>query len=276
MLTRIISGACYVVLLVAFFLLRQFVYQPLFHILTWFMMIMGSFEVARALKEYTIKGTAIIAVVFSCLAVPLYCIIEYLVWQGWAWMFVIDLAIVFAIVFAVISLSKGYEIKTFGVSLLPIVYPALLLLIMLLMNDMAGDKGFIALLLSYVIAPLSDTFAYFTGSLIGGKKLCPKLSPKKTWSGAIGGVIGGALGSMAVWFIFTPTINFFSPVLLFILLGLVASVLTIIGDLFESFIKRRVGIKDMGKIMPGHGGVMDRIDGMLFASVLIYFVLLLV
>jgi phosphatidate cytidylyltransferase len=81
---------------------------------------------------------------------------------------------------------------------------------------------------------------------------------------------------MAVWFIFTHTINFFSPVLLFILLGLVASVLTIIGDLFESFIKRRVGINDMGKIMPGHGGALDRLDSVFFSTVAVYLAYVLV
>ena len=73
-----------------------------------------------------------------------------------------------------------------------------------------------------------------------------------------------------------PKVNFFSPVLLFILIGFFASIFTLFGDLFESFLKRKVGIKDMGKIMPGHGGVLDRIDGTLFAMVLIYLVFLFV
>ena len=108
------------------------------------------------------------------------------------------------------------------------------------------------------------------------KKLCPNLSPKKTVAGAIGGLIGGALGSLILYFIFRPEYNFFSPILLFIIVGLVASFLTEAGDLFESLIKRKVGIKDMGKIMPGHGGVMDRIDGMVFASPVIMLIFLLV
>jgi phosphatidate cytidylyltransferase len=145
---------------------------------------------------------------------------------------------------------------------------------MLLSNDL--ENGFIALLMAFVVSPCSDTFAYLVGSLIGGKKLCPKLSPKKTWSGAIGGTIGGVVSGVIVYLIFKPTVNFFSPVLLFVLVGLLASIANLFGDLFESFIKRRVGIKDMGKIMPGHGGVLDRIDGTMFAIVIIYIVFLLV
>ena len=142
---------------------------------------------------------------------------------------------------------------------------------MLLCNDLGQDKGFIALLLPFVTSALSDTFAYFTGSLIGGKKLCPKLSPKKTWAGAIGGAFGGIVGALLVFFIFRNRIivNFPIPVLLFIFIGIVASVLTIIGDLFESSIKRKVGIKDMGNILPGHGGVLDRIDSTMFVSLFV-------
>ena len=114
------------------------------------------------------------------------------------------------------------------------------------------------------------------GSKVGGKKLCPKLSPKKTWSGAIGGTIGGIIASVVVYLIFKPTVNFFSPILMFVLIGLFASIVNIFGDLFESFIKRKVGIKDMGKIMPGHGGVLDRIDGTSFVFAFMYLVFLFI
>ena len=179
---------------------------------------------------------------------------------------------------SVIAIIDGSDGKTFGITAFIYVYPALLLLTMLTANDL-GENGFIALLMAFVVSPCSDTFAYLVGSLIGGKKLCPKLSPKKTWSGAIGGTVGGILASLAIYFIFpsiTQSINFFSPVLFFIMVGLVASIINIFGDLFESFIKRKVGIKDMGKIMPGHGGVLDRIDGTSFVIVFVYLMFLLV
>jgi phosphatidate cytidylyltransferase len=108
---------------------------------------------------------------------------------------------------------------------------------MLACNDI-GANAFYALLLAFVVSPCSDTMAYLVGSLIGGPKLCPKLSPKKTWSGAIGGVIGGTLGGIIVCLIFNPQIASISPLLLFALVGLVGSVFTMAGDLFESFIKR--------------------------------------
>ena len=134
----------------------------------------------------------------------------------------------------------------------------------------------VILLLSFVISPLSDTFAYFVGSLIGGKKLCPRLSPKKTWSGAIGGTIGGMIFALIAGLIVRPDLNVFSPAVFYLIVGFVASVINILGDLAESYIKRKMGIKDMGAIMPGHGGVLDRIDGTMFVIVALYVMFLFV
>ena len=152
---------------------------------------------------------------------------------------------------------------------------------MLSCNDLAGsnyNEGFIALLLCFVCSSLSDTFAYLVGSFFGGKKLCPKLSPKKTWSGAIGGVIGGIVGAILVLAIFGSRVHlgFDNKWLFFIIVGAISSVLTIAGDLFESSIKRKVGIKDMGNILPGHGGILDRIDGISFVALFIYILFLFV
>ncbi len=266
MKTRVISGAVFVAIIVAFFLLRQFVDYRLFQLINLVFCAVGTFEVARALKGYLKKTVYVILIVFGALFVPVYAITQYLLWQGNGFI----VALCFAVLTALVSIIIGGVKKEGLIALVPAFYPALLVLTMLLCNDLPGDNGFMATLLIFVISPFTDTMAYFTGSLIGGPKLCPKLSPKKTISGAIGGLVGGIVGAIAVYFIFMPKVDFFSPVLLFIIAGVAGAILTQVGDLFESFIKRRVGIKDMGKIMPGHGGVMDRIDGMSFASVLMF------
>ena len=275
MLKRSATGACYVAVLTAIFLLRQFVDYRIFHALTCFFAVYGTFELARALKGRVIKGSFTASIIYSALFVPVYCIGEYLVKNGWGWLFAIDLTAIMLIVVSVYSLIKSVDGKTFVSTILLYVYPTLFLLTMLLANDLESN-AFIALLMAFVVSPCSDTMAYLTGSLIGGPKLCPKLSPKKTWAGAIGGTVGGILSAIIVYFIFTPKVNFFSPILLFVLVGFFASILTLFGDLFESYIKRKVGIKDMGKLLPGHGGVLDRIDGTLFAIVLCWFVFWLV
>ncbi len=281
MLKRTISGAVYVAIIVAFFLLREFVDYRLFNILTCFFTVVGTFEIARALKPYSLKGAYLTTIIFGAVAVPTFCVVEYWLLPDWGWMFVLDLSFVLIIAFNIYSIIVDASFKKVGVSALGFIYPALLMLTMLVANELPTN-GFIALLLIFVIAPCADTVAYLVGMTYNkikkgqAKRLCPKLSPKKTWAGAIGGVIGGILGALIVYFICTPTVNFFSPILLFIILGLVSSVLSIIGDLFESYIKRKVGIKDSGKIMPGHGGVLDRIDGMSFVSVFVLIIFLFV
>ena len=120
---------------------------------------------------------------------------------------------------------------------------------------------------------LSDTAAFFTGRRLGRHKLAPNISPGKTWEGAIGG-IGGAI-AMSVLF-FTPT-PFQLPLAYWqvIPLSIGVSVLGQAGDVVESLLKRNMGAKDSGTLMPGHGGMLDRMDSIIFAGVLVYYYALL-
>lgn len=111
----------------------------------------------------------------------------------------------------------------------------------------------------------NDTSAYFVGSAVGKHKLCPEISPGKTVEGAIGGIVGSLLGATAVGtFIHIPLAH---SVILGVLIGILAPV----GDLVESMFKRYAGVKDSGKIFPGHGGVLDRFDSILFVVPAVYY-----
>jgi phosphatidate cytidylyltransferase len=118
------------------------------------------------------------------------------------------------------------------------------------------DYGFFAIVLIFAVVWTTDVMAYFTGRAIGGPKLCPAVSPKKTWSGAV----GGTLCATAVAFALSRAAAIGEPVNLAVI-GLMLSVLAQLGDLLESWIKRRFGAKDASHLIPGHGGVMDRLDG---------------
>ena len=122
--------------------------------------------------------------------------------------------------------------------------------------------GFAALMLVLLVVWATDIGGYFAGRLIGGPKLWPRVSPKKTWAGAIGGFAAslGVAGGFAA-FDFGKTV----PLLL---LGAALSIASQLGDLFESAVKRRFGVKDSSHIIPGHGGLMDRLDGFVAAIVL--------
>jgi phosphatidate cytidylyltransferase len=122
--------------------------------------------------------------------------------------------------------------------------------------------GFSAMLLLFAVVWTTDICAYFAGRAIGGPKLAPRISPKKTWSGAIVGTAGAILVAVAVAG-FLGTLDKGTIAIVALLLSTMAQ----LGDLFESWIKRRFGAKDASHLIPGHGGVMDRLDGFWAAAV---------
>jgi phosphatidate cytidylyltransferase len=124
------------------------------------------------------------------------------------------------------------------------------------------DKGLSALILVLLVVWATDIGGYFAGRAIGGPKLWPRVSPKKTWAGAIGGFAASLL--VAIGF----SASDLGKTLPLVILAAMLSVAAQLGDLFESAVKRRFGVKDSGHIIPGHGGVMDRLDGFVAAIVL--------
>jgi phosphatidate cytidylyltransferase len=120
------------------------------------------------------------------------------------------------------------------------------------------------------VVVMTDTCAFFTGKTIGGPKLAPSISPKKTWSGLLGGVTGAAIGGGVVAALFDGT-----SVLTLGLMGAIFAVIAQLGDLLVSKAKRMFGVKDSSNLIPGHGGVLDRLDGFLSTSFAMVAVILL-
>lgn len=129
-----------------------------------------------------------------------------------------------------------------------------------------GDEGLRIVLALFVIIWSADVFAYFGGKIIGGPKVAEGLSPKKTWSGICTGALAGAAAGFGCGVFFGV-----ADVLRYVWIGIGAGIAFtgLMGDLFESFLKRRFGVKDASRIIPGHGGVLDRIDGLMAATLLI-------
>jgi phosphatidate cytidylyltransferase len=124
-----------------------------------------------------------------------------------------------------------------------------------------SEDGFVAVLFLFAIVWTTDIVAYFVGRMIGGPKLFPRASPKKTWSGAIGGLAGAVLAAVAV-----GAAAGLSRLFAIALVAAILSVAAQVGDLFESLLKRKFGAKDSSHLIPGHGGLMDRLDGFVFAA----------
>ena len=144
------------------------------------------------------------------------------------------------------------------------------------LRDLSENHGMFYVLIAVLSAWVADAGAYFAGTFFGKHKLCPTISPKKTVEGAVGGVLGTMLFGVIITVVysvvadrteaFTQSNIGVSMYLIIALLGVVAAVLGIYGDLFASVVKRQCGIKDYGTIFPGHGGILDRFDSVMFIA----------
>jgi len=136
------------------------------------------------------------------------------------------------------------------------------------------ENGFWWICIALPAVGLTDGGAYFIGSNLGKHKMSQRVSPNKSWEGYIGGIIFGALGGMALaalWHLRAPEITYDKG----LILGLAISSLSVLGDLGESMIKRNFNIKDSSNLLPGHGGIMDRIDSWLWAAPIGYYIITL-
>jgi phosphatidate cytidylyltransferase len=129
-----------------------------------------------------------------------------------------------------------------------------------------AGQGPARILLLMAIVMAADTLAFFTGSAFGRHKLAPAISPGKTVEGALGGLAGGVLGALAIQATLLPI-----PWVHAVALGLAVAAAAIAGDLFESLLKRWAGVKDSGALFPGHGGMLDRLDSLLFGGAVLYY-----
>ena len=129
-----------------------------------------------------------------------------------------------------------------------------------------GESGRWFILIPFVLAFLSDTGAYFVGRTLGKHKLAPLISPKKTVEGVFGGVLGAVIGMVAYCAVLNIFFDFQVNYLYALIYGVIGSVAAVFGDLCFSVIKRQTGIKDYGKIFPGHGGILDRFDSMIVVA----------
>ena len=194
--------------------------------------------------------------------------------QLWFHSYILFLFIPIILLFSQAILSPKVEqpIRQIGLCLMPLFYLALPFTFGVRM-PFATDEGFRPEVLFglFILIWSNDTFAYLIGSAIGKRKLIERVSPNKTWEGSI----GGAICTLFIGFLlqnFWPMPQAFAWPLLAILIGIFGT----LGDLVESVLKRSAGVKDSGTIMPGHGGILDRLDSFVFASPVVYLTLNLI
>lgn len=288
MIKRIISGAVYFTMLLGLLLLKwlvpgdwgSFGFDALFTAVS----IIGCNELFNALKGVSFPQR-VIALAFCAVAVPLYVATQMTMKSGFLAVGICGL--LFATALAALNVFDHGESTIHGTMTcyLGMLYCGILSVMLSSVNHLAQNAT-PAIMLLFGAVMMSDSCAYIIGSIFKRWipfKLAPKLSPKKTVIGSVGGLLGGMIGAVIAYYlhfglslipvfgqplIYEGTIP---AVVVFIIIGLVASIFGQMGDLFESAIKRECSVKDMGKIMPGHGGVLDRFDSLLFSCVIVLF-----
>lgn len=182
------------------------------------------------------------------------------------------------LIFALILIGAGYlklleegvrdYTSKFSLALFTAVYPSFLMSFAILIRRDLPDIGWVILLMIFVNTWIADTFAYAFGKAFGKKKLAPTISPNKTWVGFIFAFPGGALSALGAF----ALVNGQCSLTLLLIASVAATLFGQIGDLVESAIKRDCDVKDSSSLIPGHGGVLDRFDSLLFALPTIYFI----
>ncbi len=183
----------------------------------------------------------------------------------------IILIMFFSLIGLIISIfDKKINIMDVFITIFGVIYPGMMVFFLIFLGFQTRSYGMNLLICTFFITWSTDTFAYFIGKAFGKKKLCPSISPNKTVEGSFGGLIGSILVSIIFGLILNNSLNLNVPLYHFGIMGLLGGILSQLGDLCASSIKRFCGIKDFGNLLPGHGGLLDRFDSLLFTMPIIY------
>lgn len=234
----------------------------------------GTYEMYHTFRKSEYKNSPW-APLLLCVAIyPLWYFLGY---KG----ILIALSLSICLALAVFTFKAEMELKDLLATIFSLIYPMALVSLAFALSREFPCGGTFAISFAIFLPVFSDTFAYLVGSTFGKRKLCPSISPKKTVAGAIGGLLGSVLCAVTFFLLFdlyavipVGYVSFSDSVavraVVFVVLGIVGGVLAEIGDLAASRIKRTINIKDFGNIFPGHGGVLDRLDSIMFTLVMLF------
>lgn len=223
--------------------------------------IAGLYEFYKAVREKNFNPIPMVGYLLLALFYLLENNFEYI-------MYIIVLATVFLLIIPVVNLK--YTFIDVAITLIGFLYVGMLFSFIPLVNDKPSGQFLVWLI--FIGSWVCDTAAYYSGKYLGKRKLCPEVSPKKTIAGSIGGLLGSALGCGIFGIIVSSYVSEVQ-VIHFFLIGTLCGIMGQFGDLVASSIKRYVGIKDYSNLIPGHGGILDRFDSILFNSIVVFYYL---
>lgn len=234
----------------------------------------GTYEMYHTFRKSEYKNSPWAPLLLCVAMYPLWYFLGY---KG----ILIALSLSICLALAVFTFKAEMELKDLLATIFSLIYPMALVSLAFALSREFPCGGTFAISFAIFLPVFSDTFAYLVGSTLGKRKLCPSISPKKTVAGAIGGLLGSVLCAVTFFLLFdlyavipVGYVTFSDSVavraVVFVVLGIVGGVLAEIGDLAASRIKRTMNIKDFGNIFPGHGGVLDRLDSIMFTLVMFF------
>lgn len=260
MMKRIITGACLTAFLALVLSLGGLVFSVVFMLF----LAVAMYEMYRALGQAGHRPVQWPSWICMALCIPLFFLV------GSVGTLIPLLAGACMLIAAMIMFRPEPRLEDICVSCLPLICVLLPGMCMVGLQNAPGRANQLLLTLMAFGVPLAgDTAAYFIGSRFGVRKLCPAVSPNKSVEGAGAGLIGSMVFGVILWAVF----SIFAPMPAFwhfLVLGLLGGLAGQVGDLFASLVKRHCGVKDYGTIFPGHGGVMDRLDSVFWATVIMY------
>lgn len=279
MLKRTITGIVLILTLIGAFVLAYFVSPVILDVYMLEWVAMAVYEMAKCFKAAGYHIHAIPLAFILLAAYPVFYTMQLYLGLGLQGLVIVFLCAV-ALELAMFTLGnqERNKLKDLTSNVFIMVYPMLALSMAWLLSFKYA--AIYAIVFAVMIPLAADTFAYFSGSIIGGKKLCPSISPKKTVAGAVGGLFGAVLISVVFFLLFDyfallPKCGYvpfiahsvegweWKSALIYLAIGIIGGAVAEIGDLAASRIKRELNIKDYGKIFPGHGGAMDRLDSIM-------------
>lgn len=268
MLTRVISGAILVVAALITILTGGYFLVAVLMILSF----IGYYELLKACKVCKEKEQNAL-VVAGVIGIGVYYFLMMFV-QDRIWLFLTILMILVVFMFIYVLTFPKYHAEQIMTAFFSVVYAPVMLSCIYLVRSL--PYGEYSVWMIFISSWVCDTCAYFVGVLFGKHKMSPHLSPKKSIEGAIGGVAGSAIaGALYGALIVAPVMGNPNVIWAFAVISAVGAVISQIGDLAASAIKRNHDIKDYGKLIPGHGGIMDRFDSVIFTAPMIYLLVLL-
>ena len=276
MLKRTVTAVCLIALLIGLFALSYFVdHGNIFlDLFIWILLVGAVREMYFCMQEAGFKLFRVPLAIFLVTSYPVIYLMEHFTGQGFLGLVICFAAGVFAalVVFTFADPERNHAKDLFA-TVFVMVYPGFIISLAWMLVQ--RYSAVYAIPFAIFLPVGADTFAYWFGSMIGGKKLCPTISPKKTVAGFVGGLFGGMLVSVIMFLLFEQFALFpragyvpftdatWKSALIYLAIGLVGSLAGQLGDLAASRLKRALGIKDFGKIFPGHGGIMDRFDSIM-------------